>query len=435
MPDRSVPSSDFVLDSSFRGVPPGEHRLLASEIAGRGWLPADGRMSLPLLSIDLPTFEDNTSTMLHIASTFGAEIAPHAKTPMSPRLAHGLVAAGAWGTSVADIRQASVMLDNGLQRLLIANEIGGLYAARRLAALLQSHAEAQVYLFVDSVALLDSLKTVWAEGPTLPALSLLLEVGCGRGGVLSHTEFLSLLERAKDLGDPRLRVAGVACYEGTANRPDAADMLRTMGDLFDRTRLAIAAVRSALGADKPLLLSAGGSSFFDYVIKELGPLPASDPKLTLLLRSGACFFSDSGPIRQRLLAIADRELLGQDVSKRIVDSFAPSLRLWAEVLSRNVEGTAICGIGLRDASHDQGLPVPLRLWRDGKPAQSLVGDARLAKLNDQHGFLECEDIDVQVGDVVEFGVQHPCTCLDKHHVIFVLDHRGAVIDAYQTFFG
>ncbi|TIQ82791.1 MAG: amino acid deaminase, partial [Mesorhizobium sp.] len=116
---------NFLLDDRIRGVPPGTFGLDSSLVASERWHPADGRMSLPVLTLDEEAFIANSDLFLRYAREQGAMIAPHVKTPMAPDLARSLVEAGAWGTTVADIRQAAVMLRAGLSRLIIANEVGG----------------------------------------------------------------------------------------------------------------------------------------------------------------------------------------------------------------------------------------------------------------------------------------------------------------------
>ena len=61
--------------------------------------------------------------------------------------------------------------------------------------------------------------------------------------------------------------------------------------------------------------------------------------------------------------------------------------------------------------------------------------AVVTKLNDQHAFVHVPEHVVALGDVVEFGVNHPCTTIDKHDVIFGLDDKGAVSVVLRTFFG
>jgi D-serine dehydratase len=204
-------------------------------------------------------------------------------------------------------------------------------------------------------------------------------------------------------------------------------------DLFTRLESALAAVRRAVGAEEPLLLSAGGSILFDMVIARGLPIVRTDGDTQLLLRSGSCYYGDHGAMPERFAAIMSRNLLGSEAFERVA-SFRPALRLWAEVLSVH-DRVAICGLGLRDAAHDQGLPIPLRLWRDGHPIGALSGHAVLTKFNDQHAFVDASDANLDVGDVVEFGVRHPCTTIDKHDLIYGLGSDGRVRKVFRTFFG
>jgi D-serine dehydratase len=284
---------------------------------------------------------------------------------------------------------------------------------------LHAYPEADVFLFVDSPALIRAFGAEWRSNPKLPGLNLLVEVGCGRGGANTQAEVEELVEACGALDDRRIRLAGIAAYEGTVNRLDAAEMRVLFDDLFTRLQSALAAVRRAVGAEQPLLLSAGGSMLFDMVIARGLPMVRTDGGAQLLLRSGSCYYGDHGAMPERFAAIVSRNLLGDEASQRIA-SFRPALRLWAEVLS--VHGrVAICGLGLRDASHDQGLPIPLRLWRDGHLIGALSSHAVLTKFNDQHAFVDASDANLEVGDVVEFGVRHPCTTIDSTTLSMALD--------------
>jgi D-serine dehydratase len=426
---------DFELDPSARGVPPSAGRVLSSEISARVWHPADGAMNLPMLTVDLDAYASNKRAMLEICRQFRSIIAPHAKTPMSPVLARDLIESGAWGASVADLRQASALLRYGIRRIVIANEIGGHAAATRLAGLLSSFRDADIYLYVDSTELMDALAAVWAAEASLPRLQLLIEIGCGRGGVQTQRKCDELIEKWCRLNEPRIVLAGVAAYEGTVNTPDATALAIALDDLFQRMGDALKSVRAAVGEAPQLMLSAGGSSLFDHVIVRSIPIVEADGNSVLQLRSGSCFFSDHGPTRDRLAALARRNLLGDEASARVAQSFKPALRLWAEVLSAQNDVSFICGLGLRDAAHDQGLPVPLAVWRSGKRIAILTEEARVTKLNDQHAFVRAHGLTVKVGDVLEFGVRHPCTTIDKHDLIFGLGATDRITTVFRTFFG
>jgi D-serine deaminase-like pyridoxal phosphate-dependent protein len=426
--------SAFLLDDTIRGVPPGADPLPIDSVGEQDWRPAGGRMSLPVLTIDEAAFAHNAAQMLRYAAEHGAAIAPHAKTPMAPSLAARLVTAGAWGITVADIRQASVMLRAGLHRLIIANEVGGRGGALRLGALCNTWPDAEIYVFVDSVAALDAVTEAWASGGT-PRLRVLVETGAGRAGARDVETAIGLIEAVERA--PNLMLAGVATYEGAAAQPTPERSLSVIDGLLERTAALFVRARALVGAARPLILTAGGSMFFDRAIAELAPAVAADPAAKLVLRSGSIFFSDHGLYERAFAAIDARsgfELGGATASMKEV--FRPVLRIWAEVLSCPEPGQAICGMGMRDVSYDQGLPLPLEVYRDGLLRARDASLLSTVKLNDQHAFLEISPgFDLHVGDVIAFGVSHPCTCLHLYRVLFGVDLAGRVTAGHPTFFG
>ena len=424
-----------VLDDRIRGVPPGASAFPASEIAARGWRPADGVMSLPVLTLDEAAFVHNRDLMLAYTRAAGVAIAPHAKTPMAPDLARSLVEAGAWGATVADVRQATVMLRSGISRLLLANEVGGIGGASRLAALASLWPHAEIYVFADSVRAVEALAAAWRETKEVRPLDVLVEVGAGRAGSRSRDEALAVAT-AVSAAAGRLRLAGVATYEGTAAKgtPDATDT--AIDGLLQLLAEALAGVRALAGPEASLIVTAGGSSFFDRVIAALKPAIAADGRATLMIRSGAIFFHDHG-VYDRALGVLDERggfSIGGAVSKARL-AFRPALRVWAEVLSRPEPDLAICGMGKRDVSFDEGFPTPICAHRNGR-ALGAVSGGKVIKLNDQHAFMALAPGDgLEVGDIVEFGISHPCTCLDRYRFIFGLDEHGAVRHAFPTYFG
>jgi D-serine dehydratase len=424
-----------VLDESIRGVPPGAGAFPAAEIARRNWRPADGPMALPVLTLDEAAFLHNRDLMLAYARSAGVEIAPHAKTPMAPDLTRSLIEGGAWGATVADIRQASVMLRAGLSRLILANEVGGIGGARRLAALIAGWPEAELYVFADSAAAVQALEDAWRDHAPLPPLRILIEVGAGRAGARSLGEALEVVSAVR-AAQGRLMLAGVATYEGSAvqSTPETtaeaiAGLLKLSLELWDN-------VREATEPDAPLVFTAGGSMFFDKVIAAIKPRIVADPRATLVIRSGAIFFHDHGVYDRAMAALDKRMGFSIDGAARPArGAFRPALRIWAEVLSRPEPELVICGMGMRDVSFDQGLPIVLSVHRGGEALAS-VPSARVVKLNDQHAFLNvATSDDVAVGDVVEFGISHPCTCLDRYRFIFGVDEHGVVRHAFPTYFG
>ncbi|PWK76714.1 alanine racemase [Aminobacter sp. AP02] len=426
----------FTLDDRIRGVPPGVSDLDSSLVGSKGWHPADGNMSLPVLTLNETAFAGNRDLFLRYARQAGVDIAPHAKTPMSPDLARSLVEAGAWGTTVADIRQASVMLRAGLTRLILANEVGGIGGAGRLAMLVAANPLADLHVFADSVASVEALIEIWRANDALPPLRVLVETGAGRGGARTLDDAKAILEAILGTGG-RLVAAGVATYEGAAGRPTQDETDAAISGLLELTADVFTLLRKRVGPDTPLIVSAGGSVFFDKVVSKLAPPVSRDTNAILLLRSGAIFFHDNGVYDRAMAAVDQRGGFALDgIATSARQSFRPALRLWAEVLSLPEPGVAICGMGMRDVSFDQGFPVVLGRYRSGKPLQLATPLPTVVKLNDQHAFLSLTpETDLAVGDVIEFGISHPCTCLDRYRVIFGVDGTGRVRSAFPTYFG
>jgi D-serine dehydratase len=429
-------SSSFVLDDRIRGVPPGTPAIESGAIGALGWHPTDGKMTLPVLTLDEAAFLSNRDLFMRYVREKGVAVAPHGKTPMAPDLARSLVEAGAWGTTVADIRQAAVMLRAGLNRLILGNEVGGAGGAARLATLAAAFPKAEIYAFVDSADVVGALAEAWRRTPDLAPLPVLVETGAGRAGART-------LERANAVidailpSDGRLKLAGVAAYEGAAARATQEETDKAIGGLLALTADVLGQVRRHVGPDAPLIVTAGGSAYFDKVVDALVPAVKADGNATLVLRSGAIFFHDHGVYDRGFEALDRRHgfsLGGETVTARM--SFRPALRLWAEVLSRPEPDLAVCGMGMRDVSFDQGLPIIVRIYRNGHALPLPANLPSVTRLNDQHAFLSVpEGSDLAVGDVLEFGISHPCTCLDRYRVIFGVDGDGLVRHAFATFFG
>ncbi len=270
----------------------------------------------------------------------------------------------------------------------------------------------------------------------LPPLGILPELGAARAGSRSVAAASEIVDYILAHETDAFRLTGIGAYEGSAATPDPAETVERINGLMAKTADLYRLVRQKVGADRPLIVTAGGSVYFDLVVKALLPVLGDDPNTRLVLRSGAIFFHDHGVYERGLASLDSRA--GFDVDGQVQsagETFKPALRVWAEVLSRPEPDLAICGMGLRDVAMDQGLPRPLALYRNGSKRADLRG-AQVTKLNDQHAFVELGDgSDVEIGDVIEFGISHPCTCLDRHAIVYGLDADDLVVAAYPTNFG
>jgi D-serine dehydratase len=425
-------AQDFVLDDKIRGIPAGTEAFQAGDIGARSWSVTAGDLSYPILTVNEAAYQSNRDAIFQYAREQQVLFAPHAKTPMSQDIALDLVESGAWGLSVANLQQASVLLSSGIKSILLANQIGGEANGERLGRLLVRHPEAEIVSFVDSeTALAAAVRAGETAGRPQPVI---IEVGLARSGCRTVEAAQALIEIASR--SPYLRLAGVASYEGAVASDDEAATQEAIAALNALSVDVFVSMRRAEPRAR-LIMSSGGSQFFDLIVEGLKPAVEADGNADLMLRSGAVFFHDNGVYARAMRRLDARK--GFSLDGRIVEAsaiFEPAMRLWAEVLSLPEPCLAICGLGMRDVSFDQGFPIALSAWRAGQKVLELSNATSIEKLNDQHGFLRLNGhLPLAVGDIIEFGISHPCTCFDRWRTFFVLDDNHLVTSAHQTFFG
>jgi D-serine dehydratase len=92
-------------------------------------------------------------------------------------------------------------------------------------------------------------------------------------------------------------------------------------------------------------------------------------------------------------------------------------------------------MGKRDCSFDAGMPRPLRWIRRGTDVPETLEGHCVNRLDDHHAYVALPDPSpLQVGDLVGFGISHPCTTFDRWPSLFVVDDELNVIGAVQTVF-
>ncbi len=404
--------------------------VTTAQLVGRGRSLWTAGFEFPLLTLRESALAHNVARMAEYCAGLGVLLCPHGKTAMSPQLAARQLAAGAWGITVASLDQLRVFRSFGFHRLLIANEIVDPAGIHWLAEELQADESFEVYCFVDSpesVALLDRELTDHQRGggELRRRLPVLVELGYpgGRTGARGVPAAVKIAQAVTATGT--LRVAGVAGYEGSLDRVATGSGAIEAVTGFCR-ELALLATRlreNGLGTEEKLIVSAGGSGYFDIVAAEL----TRSAEFTVLLRSGAYASHDDGHYQE--VTPAARGSAGAPL-------FQPALELWAPVLSRPEPTLAILGVGRRHASFDAGLPIPKRLRAIGAGASTHLGTGWIiTALDDQHCYLQLPaDAALSPGDLVGLGISHPCSTFDKWRAIPVVDDADHLLDVAHTFF-
>ncbi|MFF4285213.1 amino acid deaminase [Streptomyces sp. NPDC001633] len=416
--------ADERVDHRFKGLPPDAEGLTVGELAAERRNLFDGGFTTPVLALSAEAVEHNLAALETYSTRHGLAFAPHGKTCMAPQLFARQLEHGAWGITAAVPHQARVYRTYGIQRIFLANELVDAAALRWLAGELAADPDFRFVCYVDSLPGIALMDTALREAGATRPVDVVIELGAGEGartGVRTEAECLELADAIA--GVDTLRLVGVAGYEGEV--PDA-DGERVRAWLRRLVALAVEFDKAGRFADLDrIIVSAGGSAWFDAVAEVFEEIPSLSAPVLKLLRSGAYVSHDDGHYRR--LTPFNRVPEEGDLQ--------PAFRLWAQVVSRPTPGQAFLNAGKRDAAHDLDLPRAqvVRSGRDGteRPAAGIT----VTGLSDQHAWLATERAgDVEVGDWVGLGLSHPCTSFDKWQLIPLVERDGTVVDFVRTFF-
>ncbi|NEC14444.1 amino acid deaminase [Streptomyces sp. SID8014] len=408
----------------FKGLPPDADGLTVGALAAERRSLFTGGFTTPVLALDAAALAHNLSLLEHYTERHGLAFAPHGKTSMAPELFARQLAHGAWGITVAVPHQARVAREFGVRRVFLANELVDAAALTALTADLDADPEFQLLVYVDSVRGVELMDEARRAAGAVRPLDVVVELAAGEGartGVRDEAGCRAVAD-AVAAGDT-LRLAGVAGYEGEV--PDASpERVRA----WLRRLTALAAEFDAEGRFAGLgqiVVSAGGSAWFDAVADVFAELPPLSLPALKLLRSGAYVSHDDGHYQH----VTPFNRVPEEGALR------PAFRLWAQVVSRPSPDQAFVNAGKRDAAYDLHLPEAqvVRDARTGvlRPAAGIT----LTGLSDQHGWLSTEaGAELEVGDWIGFGLSHPCTSFDKWQLIPVTEADGTVTELVRTFF-
>ena len=270
-------------------------------------------------------------------------------------------------------------------------------------------------------------------------LPVLIEFGVtgGRTGTRDHASALAVADEVAR-HPAALRLAGVEAFEATASVSAPDDPVGAVDAVLERVLVATRELVDGRGVPaseaEPFIVSAGGSAFFDRVVAVLqGQLPAN---CRLVLRPGTYVTHDAGMYD----ALSP---MGSGPAGRLPgDRLRSALTLWAEVLSRPEPELAILNSGRRDSPADGDAPRPRwRIPRSPNAAgrlrepEALDGPVTVFAANDQHMYLRVPaHSPIRPGDVIGFGVSHPCLVMDRWRVVLLAQQDGRIVGGIRTFF-
>jgi D-serine deaminase-like pyridoxal phosphate-dependent protein len=348
----------------------------------------------PSMVVDEEILHQNIAEMAALATSFGVNLRPHTKTHKTPEIARLQIAAGAIGITCAKIGEAEVMVDAGIDDVLLAYPTVGEIKIKRLLALME---RARMIVALDSHEAASALSDAMSAQDR--ALDVYVEVDTGqhRAGQLAGENAIQLaLELARM---PGLRLIGVMSHEGHANQqpPETIESV-------------------ALDAGQKLVDTAEKirAHGVDITVVSVGSTPAASYTPTVHgvteMRPGTYVFKDTMAFRYGIYG-PDR------CAARIV----------ATVVSHTSREHCIVDSGSKTLALDLSKGHPGHGYMIGHPG------AVIGPLSEEHGVvtLSLDDPDAKIGDQVEIIPNHICPTVNLMDELLIV-RDGQVIDTWRV---
>ena len=319
----------------------------------------------PAAVVDLDRLERNLARWQAYCDDAGLRNRPHVKTHKCLEIGLMQVELGARGITCQKLGEAEVMVDAGIDDVLIPYNLLGEGKLRRLTALLE---RARISVTVDDAALLPGLARAARDaGRELPVL-VECDTGLGRAGVQTPEAAVAL---ARTIEEP-LRFGGLMSYP-----------------VLERTAAFLTAAAEELD---PEIVSVGGTPTMWSAAELVG--------LVNEYRAGVYAFYDRNSIAAGAATLDDA-----------------ALTVHATVVSRPSRERALLDAGSKCLSSDRGPDEAMGTILEA-PTSSIV------KLDEEHAYVRLGDGDaLELGQRVRVVPNHACAVSNLFDE-FVLERAG-----------
>jgi D-serine dehydratase len=380
------------IDAWEKGAPALKQPLALSSVPEQDWRILREDFPLPIALIKQRALLHNSEWMKSFLGQGGVLIAPHGKTTMAPELFDLQLADGAWAITLSTFHQIRVARAFGYDRIFLANQVVGRVAIESIVAELKEHSEFDFYCLADSIAGAGAIASAAQRAGLDRPVNLLVELGYegGRTGCRTIDGALDLARWIK--ATPEVALRGIEGFEGLLRGSTPMETLGLVQDFLDRViRLAERCSSENLFSDNEVILSAGGSSFFDVVAEKL-KAARHNHSSGVLLRAG-CYITHDSVMYVR----AFEALVARNPDLAALSGLQAELGVWAYVQSRPEPGqnhhrNGQAGCFLRRPT-GRPLLVPTRR-HDSPPADAQRTPGRSSQrpalsFDDPGGFAPC----------------------------------------------
>ncbi len=340
------------------------------------------KLETPAVVVDLDVMERNLSRVADYCRTHQLLLRPHTKSHKIPELAKRQIASGATGITVAKLGEAEVMLDAGIDDVLIAYPIVGPQKTTHLARIAE---RAKLSVSLDSEEAAREISAAATKQGTTIGILVEMDVGFHRCGLSNERDLVTLAQKVTDL--PGLEFKGLMFFPGHFGvEPEERASLRAqVNEFLERS---IAAFERA---GVPLVVVSGGSTPTAY---EGGSFYGVNE-----VRPGTYIFNDRNTVAVSAASLSDC-----------------ALSVVVTVVSTAVSGHAVVDGGSKTFSYDRfqgGHGRGFGIIKEDPAAE-------LERFSEEHGHLNIgrSERRYRVGDRLSIIPNHVCTTVNMHDEIY-----------------
>jgi D-serine deaminase-like pyridoxal phosphate-dependent protein len=343
------------------------------------------QLPTPSLVVNLEVLEKNIRVMASLAKEVGVQLRPHIKTHKNVNIAKMQLDEGAIGVTCATVSEAEVMVAGGIEDIFIAYPLFGDYQLTKAAEL---NKKCRLKVGFDSALAAERWSRFGAEYNTAFNLVMIVNTGGNRDGVLPE-EALELATSIEDL--PHIKLMGVMTHEGHMHQnTETASMLQAAR---------MAAEQLVFAAER--LRQAG----FEISTVSSGSSPACQGKTQVTgiteWRPGTYVFNDLNEM------------------KFVINGDDVALKVLATVVSNPSPGRFIVDAGSKVLSEGSRPGF-------GHGFIPSVPEARIIKVNEEHGIIEAKPDAMELGQRVEIIPIHVCTVVNLSNGYYLEKPDGSL---------
>ena len=330
----------------------------------------------PALLIDLDALDRNISRMASYFSGVESSLRPHIKTHKTPIIAHKQIKAGAIGVCCQKLGEAEVMVNAGIDNVLITNQVVDTQKITRLASL-SKHGE--VIVAVDDLDVAKRTSGIAIKNGVEQNVVIEVDVGINRCGVRPGKP---TLEFAKNLLEfEGLNLVGLLGYEGPFFNISNFEERKKAANLRNKLLVETRDLLEEAGVYVEIV-SAGSTGTYN--------ITGAYPGITEI-EAGSYVFMDTMYMKLEGL------------------KFESALTLLTAVISKPTSQRAVVDAGMKAITKEFGMPM----------VKGLEG-VELQSLSEEHGTLRIEEpnVDLRIGDKIGIIPSHCCTTVNLHDEYF-----------------